>query len=241
LIRLSRVRFGYERRTCVLEDIELEIPSGVVLVTGPNGAGKSTLLKLLAGVERPDQGIVEIDGYDMWRQEVEARQSLAYVPEHPDLSPYATIGEILRLVSCLRGEHESAGAAALARCGLADLEGRSVRELSMGQRRRAVLAAAMIGSPKVVLLDEPLEAMDRAMRGEILAWIENHRVDGSTVVIVTHEIEPFVGSAETAVSVRAGRVRLHHPLPADPTAKAALLDALARGILADVANSTQRT
>jgi hypothetical protein len=66
-------------------------------------------------------------------------------------------------------------------------------------------------------------------------------VDGSTVVIVTHEIEPFVGSAETAVSVRAGPVRLHHPLPADPIAKAALLDALTRGILADVANSTQRT
>jgi ABC-type multidrug transport system ATPase subunit len=231
LIRLSRVRFGYDERTPVLDGIELQIPTGLVLVAGPNGAGKSTLLKLLAGVERPDQGNVEIDGCDMWLHEVAARRSLAYVPEHPDLTPYATIGEILRLVSRLRGEHEAAGAAALARCGLRDLEGRSVRELSMGQRRRAVLAAAMIGSPKVILLDDPLEAMDRAMRGEILSWIESHRLGGSTVVIVTHEIEPFVDSADGAVSVRAGKVRLHHPLPADPTSKAILLDALARGVL----------
>jgi ABC-type multidrug transport system ATPase subunit len=229
LIHLSGVRFGYGAGPPVLDGVDLEIPGGLVLVAGPNGAGKTTLLKLIAGVERPDRGIVEIDGHDLWREEVEARRSLAYVPEHPDLSPYATIGEVLRLVSRLRGEAEAAGRAALARCGLGDLEGRSARELSMGQRRRAVLAAAMVGSPKVILLDEPLEAVDRAMRGEILSWIENHRARASTLLIATHEIEPFVASAERAVSVLSGRVSPHHPLPGDPASKTILLDLLARG------------
>ncbi len=229
MIRLHQVGFGYDGGSPVLDGCDLEIPPGLTLVAGPNGAGKTTLLKLLAGVERPDAGTVEIEGRDLWVEEESARRALAYVPEQPDLSPYATIEEILRLVSRLRGEPEAAGGAALARCGLGDLGRRSVRELSMGQRRRAILAAAMVGRPRYLLLDEPLEAMDRAMRGEVLSWIEDHRNTGSTVVVVTHEIEPFAASAARAISISGGRARLHDPLPTDPASRAALLDGLARG------------
>ncbi len=161
MIELTSVRFGYDTGAPVLDGLDLRLGPGLTLLVGPNGCGKSTLLKLVAGVERPDQGTVAIHGLDLWRDEEAARRPLAYVPEHPDLSPYASLLEVLRLVCRLRGEPMERATSALAEAGLAERAQASVRELSAGQRRRALLAAAWVGAPKVVLLDEPLESLDR--------------------------------------------------------------------------------
>ena len=229
MIRLRAAAFAYRPSEPVLAGADLEIPAGLTLLVGKNGCGKSTLLKLAAGVERPDGGQVEIDGLDLWRDETKARAGLAYVPEQPDLTPYASVAEILRLVCRLRGEPESAVAAALAFVGLSGLAGRSVRELSMGQRRKAVLAAALLGTPRHVLLDEPLEAMDRGARDDVLAWIDRLLAAGTAVLVVSHELEPFAARAARAVTVAGGRCPVFDPLPADPTERLALLERLARG------------
>ncbi len=229
MIRVHRATFAYRPGEPVLAGIDLEIPGGLTLLLGPNGCGKSTLLKLIAGIERPDSGLVEIDGHDLWTDEVAARRGLAYVPEQPDLTPYATVREILGLVCRLRGEPQSAAEEALEFVGLRDLAHRSVRELSMGQRRRSVLAAALIGTPRHVLLDEPLEAMDRGARDAILAWIDRLLAAGATVVAVSHDLAPFAPRAHRAATVRAGHCRLADPLPDDPAARLALLEHMARG------------
>ena len=228
-IRLAEISFSYGGEP-VLTGAEAEIPAGLTLLVGPNGCGKSTLLKIAAGVEAPDSGTVQVGGYDLWKNEVEARRGLAYVPEQPDLTPYATIGEILTLVCRLRGEPPSRAAEALSLVGLGDLAHRSVRELSMGQRRRAVLAAARVGAPDHLLLDEPLEAMDRGARDSILAWIDERVAAGAAVLVVSHDLEPFVHRAARALTVQAGRC-LARDLPADFESRAALLERLARGIL----------
>ena len=237
MISLRHVRFSYGRGADALACDSLDIPSGVTLLLGPNGAGKSTLLKLLAGVEQPTAGTVSVDGHDLWRDEVAARASLAYVPEHPDLTPYATVAEVLGLVCRLRGRPIGEGTHALATVGLEGLGGRSVRELSMGQRRRAVLAAAFIGSPSTLLLDEPLEAMDRSMRAWLLAWIESANARGATTIIATHDIDPFVDVAARAVVASKGTPSLQDPLPSAHDERARVLDVWARGI-ADGARST---
>ncbi len=229
MIRLRGVSFSYDGREPVLRGADLDIPAGLTLLVGPNGCGKSTLLKVAAGVERPEAGSVQIGGHDLWEDEVAARRGLAYVPEQPDVTPYATLSEILRLVCRLRGEPASGGGAALKRVGLSGHSGRSVRELSMGQRRRVLLAAAMVGAPRTLLLDEPLEAMDRAMREEILLWLEGHRAAGAALVVVTHDIEPFITTASRAVSLRDGLCFCIDPLPSDDAARIALLERLARG------------
>jgi len=213
MIRLRGVRFEYREGEPVLSGADLDLPPGLTLLLGPNGCGKSTLLKLLAGVERPDQGCVEIEGHDLWREEVAARRNLAYVSEQPDLTPYATISDVIRLVCRLRSQPVASGVEALEKAGLTGIANRSIRELSQGQRRRAVLAAAWIGNPRVMLLDEPLEAMDRAIREEILAWIARKLASGAAIVVATHEIEPFVTSAAVAVTVREGKCRVRAPLP----------------------------
>jgi len=228
MIALRNVRFSYGRAVALTCDA-LDIGPGVTLLLGPNGAGKSTLLKLVAGVEHPTAGTVSVDGHDMWRDEVAARSALAYVPEHPDLTPYATVSEVLGLVCRLRGLPVSDGDQALSTVGLEGFGDRSVRELSMGQRRRAVLAAAFLGEPTNLLLDEPLEAMDRAMRSWLTSWIRTASEREATVLVATHDVEPFTTLARRAIVVAGGIPRMIDPLPDDASARARLLDASARG------------
>jgi len=238
-IALSDVRFRYRRSASwpfrdrassplALECDSLAIPPGLTLLLGPNGSGKSTLLKLIAGIEMPEAGTVTVDGLDLWREEREARRRLAYLPEQPDLSPYATLGEVLRLVAALRGQPAGRGAEALARVGLGELTARSIRELSMGQRRRAMLAALFVGETTTLLLDEPLETLDRGMRDTVLEVVDARLAAGVTALISTHEIEPFAGRAARAVVVRQGVPWLAQ-LPDDAETRLRLLDAWARG------------
>lgn len=229
MIRLTNVHYMYRPGEPVLRGANLHIHTGLSLLLGPNGCGKSTLLKLAAGVERPDAGSAEIEGHDLWREEIAARRNLAYVPEQPDLTPYATIKDVMRLVCRLRGEPIERGMEALENAGLKGLSNRSIRELSMGQRRRAVLASAWIGSPRVVLLDEPLEALDRTMRDQMIAWIARLLDSKASVVIATHEIESFIARAERAVTVKDGLCRTYEPLPATAGQRTSLFEALSRG------------
>jgi ABC-2 type transport system ATP-binding protein len=235
MIVFESVTFFYEPGRAVIRNASLAFGPGLTLLLGPNGCGKSTLLKLGAGVERPDRGRILVDGLDLWKREVEARRRLAYLPEFPDITPYATLRDVVRLVGRLRGEPEQAGARALELFGLNDEAGRSVRELSSGQRKRALFAAAFIGRPDHVLLDEPLDALDRQIADDVVRWIGERTAAGAAMVVVCHALEPLAGLATRAVTVREGSVTVHEDLPAEPEASLRLLDALARGRAADKA------
>jgi ABC-2 type transport system ATP-binding protein len=187
------------------------------------------LLRIVAGVERPDAGTVTIEGLDLWRHEVAARRPLAYVPEHPDLSPYASLLEILRLVCRLRGEPIGRATAALAEVGLAERAQASVRELSAGLRRRALLAAAYVGQPRVVLLDEPLESLDRGLQDQVLDWIADLVWRQAAVVVVSHQFDPFVAMAGAVVALREGRGIGPIELAPKVAARAGVIERLARG------------
>ena len=204
MIHFRGVEFGYGSRSMIFRAPSLDIGPGLSLLLGPNGAGKSTLLQLAAGIEHPTAGTVTINGHDLWADEVAARRALAYVPEQPDITPYATVEEVLRLVAQLRDVAESEASRALAEAGLSEVRARSIRQLSMGQKRRVLVAAARVGAPSTLLLDEPLETMDRGMRTAIIAWIRERLACGATVVVATHEVEPFAPMASRAVIVEAG-------------------------------------
>lgn len=94
----------------------------------------------------------------------------------------------------------------------------------MGERRRAVLAAAWIGRPAVALLDEPLEAMDRAIRAQILDWIDSLVATGAAVVVCTHQISPFAGTAVRAIVMEGGEPTVVDPLPSDREQRIAVLE-----------------
>ncbi len=230
VIEFRDVSFAYLSGVPVVDVPALSIGAGLTLVVGPNGAGKSTLLRLAAGVERPHRGTVTIDGRDLWTDEVAARRHLAYVPEQPELTPYATIAEILQLVGGLRGTSVDVEADALVHVGLTGLSHRTVRELSMGQRRRAVLATALVGTPSVLLLDEPLETMDLDMRRFVQTLARRHRDGGGAVVIATHEIEPFAADTDVVIAMHGARATVTR-LDAATTGidRVRAIEALARG------------
>ncbi len=229
LLRLENIAYRHDADSPVFSDGNLRLGAGLCLLVGPNGCGKSTLLRVAAGVERPDSGRILLNGFDIWREEVAARKQLSYIPEHPDLTPYASVEEVLHLVCRLRGECLVCATEVLARAGLADLVHRSVRELSKGQRRRAMQAAAWIGSPPILLLDEPLETMDRLMREEILQWIEVGLTQGAAIVVGTHRLEAYVKIAASAVTIRGGTILHYSELPDDHDERLILLEHLSRG------------
>jgi iron(III) transport system ATP-binding protein len=206
VIELRGVTFGYDRGRATLEVPSLDIGPGLTLVVGPNGSGKSTLLRLLAGVEAPHTGTITVGGRDLWRDEVAARRLLAYVPEAPELTPYATIGDVLQLVAALREVPLTSVVEALDRVGLFDLAARTVRQLSMGQRRRAMLATALVGEPRVVILDEPLETLDAGMRGFVRTWVAALREQGTLILLATHDRAAFEAIVDGVLSVQGGRV-----------------------------------
>ncbi len=229
MISLTDVHFGYRQAEPVLQGAQCVISSGLTLLLGPNGAGKSTLLKIMAGIERPERGTAALEGLDLWKDEIQSRRNLVYVSEQPDLTPYATIFDVINLVCRLRRVPLEKGREALEKAGLDRISRRSIRELSMGQRRRAVLAAAWVGEPRIAVLDEPLEAMDRMIRSEILAWIDRLLARGAAVVVATHDIEPFVEGAARALSVKTGLCHVFEPLPPAYADRMKLFEELSRG------------
>lgn len=229
MIHFKNVSFSYEKGSPVLASLNLEITPGLTLLLGPNGSGKSTLLKLASGVEKPDSGQVSVEGHDLWKDEVLARRELAYLPEHPDLTPYATIKEILHLVCRLRAEPYTSAETALKFFSLQNQANRTVRELSLGQRRRAVFAACLIGRPQCVLLDEPLEGMDRAIRDKIQNWITHRTQDGAVVVVVSHFFEKFKELASRAVTIDKGKAVVLEDLPEQPEKRLAALERFSKG------------
>jgi ABC-type multidrug transport system ATPase subunit len=229
MIVFESASFGYEPEQTVVRNASFTLGPGLNLLLGPNGCGKSTLLKLAAGVERPDRGRILVDGADLWKKEAAARRGLAYLPEFPDITPYAALRDVLRLVCRLRGERKAAGERALEIFGLTAEAGRSIRELSSGQRKRVLFAAAFVGRPDNILLDEPLDALDRGISDDVLGWIGGRAAAGATVAVVSHTIEPFMSLATRALTLSAGLVEVHEDLPGAMPERIRLLDSLARG------------
>ena len=206
MIQLRDVVFAYDGKRDAIRIPALDIGPGVTLVVGPNGAGKSTLLRLIAGIDAPSQGTITIDGHDLWRDERAARRCLAFVPEYPELTPYARVVDALQLVAALRDVPETVVIDALVRVGLLDAGARTIREMSMGQRRRMMLATALIGTPPIVILDEPLETLDAEMRAFLPGWVGELKASRHTILIATHDRAPFASLVDSVISVREGGI-----------------------------------
>jgi molybdate transport system ATP-binding protein len=198
-------------------DLDLAVADGEVLaVLGPNGAGKSTLLRVLAGLLPPDGGRVTVDD-EVW-DDVAAG---VRVPAHgrrlgmvfqdrllfPHLSALDNVAFGLRTRGVRRAAARAAAAGWLARVGLADLADRRPDRLSGGQAQRAALARALVGDPAVLLLDEPLSALDARTRLSVRAELRRHLADfrGSTV-LVTHDPVDAMALADRVVVVEEGRL-----------------------------------
>ena len=198
-------------------ELDLQVADGEVLaVLGPNGAGKSTLLRVLAGLLPPDGGRVTV-GPETW-DDVDAG---VHVPAHERrlgmvfqdhlLFPHLSVADNVAFGLRTRGVRKPAARAAardwLARVGIGELGDRRPGQLSGGQAQRAALARALVGEPALLLLDEPLSALDARTRLTVRAELRRHLAEfaGSTV-LVTHDPVDAMALADRVVVVEEGRV-----------------------------------
>jgi ABC-type nitrate/sulfonate/bicarbonate transport system ATPase subunit len=197
-------------RVEALDGIDLDVPAGgFVSLVGVSGCGKSTLLNIVAGLERPTDGTVTVDGDTV----VGPGPDRGVVFQAYSLFPWRTVAENVAFgLECLkigRGERRSRVAEMLGVVGLSEFAGRLPRELSGGMRQRVAIARALVPEPDLLLLDEPFGALDLQTRRSLheflrLVWQRT----GATVLMVTHDVSEAVYLSERVVvmSHRPGRV-----------------------------------
>ena len=188
-----------------VDRIDLQIESGsFVGLIGHNGAGKSTSLRMLMGLLRPTEGRVLVDGVDTAADPLEARKRLGAVPEEPALYEYLTAREFLEFVAEVRGASDIT--AELELTGLGRDADRMIREYSQGMRRKTALAAAMLGKPSVLVLDEALNGLDPPSAARVKAALRAAVDGGQTVLLSTHVVETVQAVSDRVVMLAHGRV-----------------------------------
>ncbi|MGE2728934.1 ABC transporter ATP-binding protein [Mycolicibacterium vaccae] len=196
----------------VLDGVTLDPqPGSTVGLLGPNGSGKSSLLRLMAGVNRPDSGVVELDGAELARLSRRAvARKVAMVTQHAETDLHITVGDVVRLgrtphASLLGADSGAAEAvdAALRATGLQDMAGRLWHTLSGGERQRVQIARALAQRPDELLLDEPTNHLDIAHQLEILTLVRDLDI---TAVIALHDLNLAAMFCDRIVVLSAGRV-----------------------------------
>jgi spermidine/putrescine ABC transporter ATP-binding subunit len=217
IIRIDRVS-KYFGPIAAVDDVSLEIMSGEFFaLLGPSGCGKTTLLRMLAGLEIPSAGSIMIDGEDMSRVPANRRpvnmvfQSYAVFPH---MSVLDNVGYGLKVTGTPAAEARSRAAEALELVKLDGLGSRMPDQLSGGQRQRVALARALVKRPKVLLLDEPLSALDAKLREAMrLELVNLQETVGITFVIVTHDQEEALAMADRIAVMDRGAVCQLAPPP----------------------------
>ena len=182
LARIEGLRHGVAGRAA-LTDISADIRPGIITgLVGPDGAGKTTLLRLLAGLLRPDAGRVEVLGHDMARDAAAAHPSIGYMPQRFGLYEDLSVAENLDLFADLHGLDAATRAARVRRLysftGLAPFTARLAGRLSGGMKQKLGLACALLGRPRLLLLDEPSVGVDPASRRELWAIVSAMLAEG---------------------------------------------------------------
>jgi thiamine transport system ATP-binding protein len=213
-VRGLSVRFG---DTVAVDHVDLEVPAGSVLaVLGPSGCGKSSLLRAVAGLERPASGSVSYDGRDLTGVPVHRRGFALMFQDgqlfaHLDVA--ANIAYPLRLRRVPRDQRRDRVRELLSLVGLEGYDGREVGSLSGGERQRVALARALAVEPRLLLLDEPLSALDRGLRERLAAELrEILHTAGVTAMLVTHDHEEAFAVADEMAVMRDGRLVQHGTL-----------------------------
>ena len=211
IILLEHVSKRYGGKT-VLDDINLYIRKGeFVTLLGPSGCGKTTTLRLIAGFLQPDEGRILLDGKDIAGVPPYERPLNTVFQRYalfPHLDVYDNIAFGLKLKKMPEDEIDRRVRRVLKMVAMTDYELREVESLSGGQQQRVAIARAIVNEPKVLLLDEPLAALDRKMREDMqLELKEMHQKLGITFIYVTHDQEEALTLSDTVVVMSEGRIQ----------------------------------
>lgn len=215
-------RYG---ETLAVDGVSLCVGEGeTYALVGANGAGKSTLMRMIVGLGEPDAGSVRVCGEDMKRSATAAKRQLGYLPEELYFYQRLTGREYLRLVAGLKGASDESVGAEIEFFELKQFEGKWVGGYSLGMRKKLGLAAAFVGGPQVLVLDEPLNGLDVEMMRKLRLRVERERNAGRAFLVSSHVMSFVERVADRVGVMSAGRV-VAEGSPAELRAHASMPDA----------------
>ena len=196
----------------VLDDVNLYVRKGeFVTILGPSGCGKTTLLRILAGFETATEGEILLNGDDIAQTPPHKRPMNTVFQRYalfPHLNVFDNVAFGLKLKKTSTDEMETAVHKALKMVGMTDYEHRDVNSLSGGQQQRVAIARAIVNKPQVLLLDEPLAALDLKMRKDMQMELKDmHKTLGITFIYVTHDQEEALTLSDTIVVMNEGVIQ----------------------------------
>ncbi len=210
MIEVQNLSKRYRDRVAV-DALSFSLDEGQVLgFLGPNGAGKSTTMKMLTGFLPPSEGTAKVAGFDVFEHPMEVRRRIGYLPETPPLYPEMTVRAYLTFVATLKGVPRKALKAEVERCaeavGLAREANRVIGNLSKGFKQRVGIAQALLGSPPVLILDEPTEGLDPRQRTELRGLVKSLG-QKHTVILSTHLLHEVAATCDRVLIIDQGKMR----------------------------------
>lgn len=216
-ISFDRVSKDFRRKPAALDDLTLDLPTGMIGLLGSNGAGKTTLMRILCGIIRPTHGRVLIDGHDLADAGVRraVKKVLGYLPQEIEPYPNLTPVEFLDYVGVLKGvesarDRRRQAEELVSRVGLAEVRGRRMGAFSGGMRRRVGIAQSLVGDPELLVVDEPTAGLDPEERirfRTLLASLGRDR----TVLLSTHILDDVAQTCPYVFVLGGGRKRYDGP------------------------------
>ena len=193
-----------------IRDVSFQVkPGEIVGFLGPNGAGKSTTMRILSGVFPPTSGRAVVAGHDVVAEPLEARRHVGYFPErvaiYADLTVSEYLGYVARMKEIPSAQRKAAIAAALAAAGVTHVARRLIGTLSKGYRQRVGIAQAVLGDPRVLILDEPTAGLDPEQVAEIRELINSFR-GRCTVILSTHILPEVEATCDRVIIINKGQV-----------------------------------
>jgi ABC-2 type transport system ATP-binding protein len=205
VIEVDRLHKKYGAKVAV-EDVTFSVEDGEIFgILGPNGAGKTTIVECIEGLRRPDRGSIRVLGLDPQHDRTELRQQVGAQLQESGLPDKITVAEAISLYGSFY-RSPADGAALLEVLGLSGQRNRRYRKLSGGQKQRLSIALALIGRPRIAVLDELTTGLDPQARRDTWALVRDIRDTGVTIVLVTHLMEEAERLCDRAMLVTAGRV-----------------------------------
>ena len=211
MIEVRELIKRYEGRIAV-DRLSFAVRPGEILgLVGPNGAGKTTTLRAIAGIHPPSGGTVEIAGFDVERQPIEAKRRLGLIPDEPQLFSTLTVWEHLDFTARVFGVRDWKPAAErlLAELELADRRDSMADELSRGMRQKVAVACALVHDPQALLLDEPLTGLDPRGIRTLYDLLRRRAAGGAAVMLSSHLLGQIEGLCTSFLVVRQGRLLFH--------------------------------
>lgn len=213
-LRGLRKQFGQK---VAVDSLSLDVPAGSMLgLLGPNGAGKTTTLAMTTGLLRPDAGTAWVLGTDVWQDPAAAKARMGVLPDGIRMLDRLTGAELLRYTGLLRGMPEaevlSRSGELLDALGLTEARDTLVVDYSAGMKKKIGLACALIHAPRLLILDEPLEAVDPVSGQTIRQILRSFVEGGGTVVLSSHVMELVESLCDRVAIVAEGRLLAHGAL-----------------------------